>query len=225
MSLMWREMLLVLIGIVALQGCSGGGGNGGAQSSKQGVRLVHGVIESAPAVLFSSVTPGEALQTAAFGEASGRTKLPAGETAFTITEVGNTAQILATAGGTLEKSGKYSVLYYGDTQGLGVHANLLADGVADLGKQEAAIRIVHAAVGALHLRATFSTTELSAGTEFGSASPYAVVTPGTGTLTIQRVTDGFQVFSGAVTLAAGTAYSFVAAGEIGYLVVTRQVVD
>jgi len=213
--------VLLLFGLCA---CGSSAGGGGGSSAKTGVRVLHGGIDVTPLDLYSSDSQ-EILESTRFAGPALYAGLSQGLHTLSLTRARSPAEIVFTVPIAVEKNSRQSVLVYGNTESLGVHSALLVDDPGEIPKDLAAVRIVHALVGAASISATLGATEISSGVAFGSASAYVYVPVGVQTLTALRVTDGRQVFSGAKEVRAKKAYSYLITGEIDYLVVTPEYED
>jgi hypothetical protein len=215
--------------VLCATGCSGGGGGGESgsgltKSASTGVRVLHGAIDAPPMDLVASsdATP---LDTARFGRSAFYAGLGTGDQTITLTKAHTPGEVFANLPISLGKNERRSIVLYGNRETFGLRTNVLEDSPGEPAAGNALVRIVHALVGAGTLGSVAGATTVGSGISFGGASDYVEVPAGVLNLSAQRETDGLIVFSGAKTLEAGGAYTFLITGEVGALVIATQYDD
>lgn len=220
---------LVCILVLTLSACGGGGGGGGGGGSKgsaaTGVRILHGAVDVAPLDILTSVKVGEVVTSAYFAESSLFGELPQGEQVLSLTLHNTPADIHGTVNLNVEKNGHYSVLHYGNELQLGLRTALIDDNPGEIPDGKAAVKVVHALVGASGLNASFSDGQSANGIDFGTASPYVYLPAGITTVSIKRASDSLGVGAVSATLSAGQAYTVFMSGEIEYFIAARILED
>jgi hypothetical protein len=228
MKMRFKFTLSVLL-ILTFSACGGGGGGGGGGGSKSsastGVRILHAVIDAAPADIISSAKPGEVVTTGYFSESTFYGGVPTGDQTLSLTLHNNPAVIHGTSQFSVEKNHHYSLLFYGDEFQIGFRTSIISDNPGEIPEGYAAVKIIHGLVGASMLNAVFTGGQTADGIQFGGASEYFNLPAGPATIKIRRASDGLLVSSVTSDFAAGKAYSIFAAGEIEYYSVTRILED
>lgn len=226
----------VLISLVVfVSGCGGGSssGSGGGSSSANvkgtGIRILHGAIDAAPVDLYSSAKE-QKIGAAFFAENTFYSGFNTEPQTLKLVRAFSLDQTISTFTFTPEKDAKYTYLLYGNREKLGLSTNLIKDDRPEIEKGGAAVRVIHAIVGASAITATLNGQSLSDGTPFGSASPYLPLpvlstSPFEASLSITRQADKKPLFLGTKLLEANKFYTFMITGEVDYLVAVRDFVD
>jgi len=218
-KLMFRVVFLLLAAttIFGLGACSGGGGGSGG--SDKGVRILHGSIDSAPVDLVSSSAEEGVVQTARFGLATQYVRLPEEEQVLHLfrTKSGSAPMFSQTV--TIGKEDRLSLLVYGSNEQTGVFTSLLTDTPPEeLESGNAALQIIHSAVGASAINVLIGRTEAASGVPFGTSSGYLVVPSGAVQISVRRAADGDTIISPTHTLEDRKNYTILIAGQVDYFV-------
>ncbi len=199
--------------LLLLSGCGGGGGSGEDEGfSSDGIRIVHGSIEAAPVDL--TLDNDGVVQSARYAEVRGYRALGAGSHSINLVRSRIPSSPLFAGTLTTTGSQKFSLLLFGDRGQFGLKGVLIEDlPPVDIG-DSAAIRLIHAAVGAGGVRLEFGGENLEA--RFGKASEYQVIPAGELNIRALRASDGQFISSTRATTEPGRAYSVLVAGEVDY---------
>jgi hypothetical protein len=211
-----RWVLAVCLGLAA---CGGGGGGGG---SREGARVLHGSIDSAPFVLTVSGNP-EALQASKFALPVEYSGLPGGNLLLSAASAQGSPVFSFALDAA--RSPRQTVLIYGSRTGSGVRANLISDDAPEIPSGLSAVRVVHAVDRIGSVDAAAGGAVLGDNVPFGSASAYALVPSGAQNVSVRGGSRGGTLCGASADFASGQAYSVLAAGEAGYLVVCRVYAD
>lgn len=213
-----------------LAGCGGGGGGGGGSergrsgsSAPTGVRILHGVIDIAPIDIFSSAEPEEVVQMARFAEPLTYARLNTGPQDLSLRLHGSGFP-LAAAPVTVEKNFHYSFLIFGNETGLGLRGALIADDPGEIPEGSAAVRVVHALVGAGGLTGMLANGLISEAF-FGGAGPYVFVPAGIQSVSVTRTSDRRSVSNVIHDFSDGRAYTVFVSGELDYFTAVRLLED
>ena len=218
-----ETVLTIAVFALLLVGCGGGSGgssssdsSGQASSSGTGIRVLHAAID-APPVAVTATDSGSVLQTTWFAQAVGYVAPAAGVEAFTVTTAGNSPVSLAIDVSGSDK-GKRSILF-AETGDLEYRVTALDDTAPALSSGSAALRVVNGVKGSNQLDVTVNGSTLNGALSITDASLYSEV-PG-GAVTVTASDDGQVLYSGSVSLSAGSAYTLLLTGESGYVVSGR----
>lgn len=210
---------LSLILSLTLTACGGGGGGGGGSSSTTGVRILHGAIDGPPVELVTDTALD--FQTARYGEAGSFRELGKGQHLLTLfTARTRTTNLFSRS---ISNSGnqKFTVLFYGNRDALGLQAQVIAEDVPTVPAGASLVRAIHAVGGASTVDFVVGTG--SAGASFGAASPFVELAPGEHPFLVRRSADRLVLARGTVLVEEGRAYTVFAGGEAGYLVTTQVI--
>ena len=180
-------------------------GAGSAEAAE--VRFVHAVPGAGAASLFVA---GQDAGEAAFGDATGYTRAESGEVELTLRAPGQEEE-LATATASLG-DGRSTVVAM--PEGEGVQLRVYED--ADAAGGSASVRVIHA-VPELEMAEVHLDERTLADLDFGSATEYEDVEPGTYSVSLMRPggEGGALMEDPQLNLAAGTATTAVALGSRG----------
>ena len=220
--------------------CSGGGGggdggDGGGDSTAStnpnqdvvGIRVLSGAIDASPIDLTSSLDGN--VQGAIFAEPNGfNSQISTGLHAISILTRNSGVNPIFTTAISHQTDLKHSFIMHGDRGDFGLRFSVISELAPEVPSGRSLVRIIHAATGASQLSVNSSTVlsvNTSATANFGGASEYVEVEPGLNTIVINRVVD--SVLFDAVSLEAesGRAYSIFVAGEFGYFVTSRILLE
>lgn len=214
--------VLSCIAVLFFVSCGGGGGGGSSQSSAStGVRVLHGSIDAVPMQIVSSLRPSEVVTTAYFGEQTLYGELSTGPQNISLTRLQNTSRVVSTTSLTVEKNQRRTLLLYGNNETFGLRTALLADAPGDIPQGKAAVRVVHALVGAGNVNVNSGAVVLASGVNFGEGSSYSMVDTGVHSLAAFRGSDALQVGSATVEFVPGVAYTILVTGEVGALALVK----
>lgn len=223
---------IILASSLFLSACGGGGGGddtssagAGDATASEGIRILHAVLDEAPFVLSTSLRPGATLHTGRFAISSRYSKLSRREQTISLSRRETPDQTLFSLAFSADSARKQNILVYGNGITLGVAFSAFASDTALAVDGMAAVRVVHALVGAQQLKPSVSGAADILGLDFGGVSAYTAVTPGTIALSGQRVADSLAVYSGSHEVKANKSYTFLVTGEIGYFVAAAQYED
>ena len=217
-----------IIFLFFLSSCGGSGGSGGGgskASAATGVRILHGVLDVAPLNVLSTSRPDQVVQLASFAEPSVYAALPDGLQEISLTLNKSPSTVYARFNVDIQRNDHYSLVFYGNPDNLGLNVSLIKDEAGVIPEGTAAVKIIHALVGAGLLQASFSDGQSSGQTMFGAAANYAYVPQGLNGIIIRRVSDGRAVANISHEFAAGRSYSIFVSGEVDYFVVSRVLQD
>lgn len=211
---------LILVCLVTLSvGCGGGGGGGGGSSSgnlsnaSTGVRVLHASIDTAPLDLYLPSSSEGVARTFEFASPIGYAKASNGTQPITVTEAMNLSGAIVNYSAEIAKGSLFSILVYGE-EGKGTRSTtLIQDSIPELGKTDAAIKVVHGSFGAAAVSLSLSGVEV-AQAPYGNGSNYVVTPAGAVAVTVNRVVDSKNLFSGTLTLEPKRAYTILMAGDI-----------
>lgn len=221
--------LLIILALIS--SCGGGGGDDGgggassggssAQEAAEGVigaRVLNGAIDAAPIDLVSSVDGFT--QTAMFAETNGFIDISSGLHLFDVSTTRSGASPLLTTGLLQEGNGKHTFILHGDRTEFGLRVNLVSEQLPEVPSGQSLVRVIHGVTGASQL-----SVNSAAIANFGNVSSYIPITPGQNTILITRAVD--QVVFDLVPLDAqeGKAYSIFVAGEFGFFLTSRILVE
>ena len=180
---------------------------GAGNASAAEVRFVHAVPGAGPAALFVA---GDDAGEAAFGEASGYTQASGGEVELTLRAPGQDEELATTTAPLGEGRNTVVAVPQGDR----VELKVFEDGDASGGQGR--LRVIHA-VPELQMADVRLDDRTLASLDFGAASDYEQVEPGTYTLALTRPggEGGALAEDPGLNLAAGTASTAVAVGSSG----------
>lgn len=213
--------LLASVAFLSLaSGCGGGGSDSGGSSSggnlgnaSTGVRILHASIDTAPLDLYLPATVEGVARTFQFANAIGYTKASNGAQTVTVTEAQNPNGVLVNYSVEVAKSSLFSILVYGEEGEGSRSTTLIQDSIPELSNTEAAIKIVHGSFGAAAISLQLGGVEVAQAT-YGSGSDYKVTTAGAVAVSVNRVVDSKNLFSGTLTLEPKRAYTLLLAGDI-----------
>lgn len=181
-------------------------GSASAATGEAQVRFVHAV----PGVTTAELSVGETtVGSAGFAEATDYTAVPAGEqqASLAVPDVGKIKSDIH-----LEDGSAYTIVAMAD--GKSAALKLFADGSSTSGK--ARLRIIHASAELGSPDAMLSGKTVAHMLEFGAATPYWTVAPGTYELEIQNPKSGDDVMDPQhAALSAGTSWTGVVVGGGG----------
>lgn len=216
---------------LAFAGCGGGGGGDSESSGKSsgksastGVRILHAAIDLPPVFSSSSTSADSIIEQVRFNETSIYGELPTGDQVVRVQTLGASSESFSFPV-TVEKGQRRSVLIYGTRDIFGIHAALLEDFPPELSSGTSAIRIVHGLAGAAALKGSVGGNSLSSPIGFGEASNYIEVPAGPVEVSLARNADGKSVLSATPILDAGTSYTIVITGEVGYIIFSNFLAD
>jgi hypothetical protein len=149
-----------------------------------------------------------------FAGSKGYRSLPGGSQILSLTRTLNPADVLATFSVDAGSASRYSILFYGDLQNLGLRSRLIEDEVPE-DIAGAAIRVVNGIAGAATLQVSISSAD-SQLVGFGQNSEYIAAPAGEVRIAAHRATDGSPAGSLVVNAQNGRAYTVLFAGEAGF---------
>lgn len=214
--------------ILVLSGCGGGGGgsdDGGSRSASTGVRVLHGALDVGPADLMSSLLQTKVSEATSFAEPALYKKLDTGSQNLTLTLHNSPGSVFGSLPLSIDNNEHYSFLFYGNEGNLGLAVNLLKDDAGEIPEGNAAVRIVHALIGAAAVRASYSSGAGSEPVSFGTGGAYDFLPAGSGGVVIRRQSDSRVLTSISGEFAAGKAYTVFVTGEVDYFVTARLLED
>lgn len=216
------KKLLILLIILFAAACGGGSGGGGG--SDKGVRLVHAVLDTEP-VDFKKEGEDGSLETISFGQASHYFGFSEGEQFVQVVRQANLSQAVVNKKIDIEKDGRYTLLFHGNTDSLGLRGSAIKDNTPeDLGSGVVAVRIMHGLVGASALNASVEGNAFSE-IPFGSASQYALISSESVRVSVSRAADGRRIATQTLSLSGGKAYSLLVTGETDLFSTIRILTD
>lgn len=204
-----------------LTACGGGGGGAGSggdsvTDSAYGVRVLHASVDAAPVDVISSAGSSAVVSQQFFAGEKGYRSLPGGSQVLSLTKTLNPADVLATFSVDASSASRYSILFYGDLQNLGLGARIIKDEVPE-DIAGAAIRVVNGVVGATTLQVSITSAN-SQLVGFGQNSEYIAASAGEVRVAAHRAADGSPAGSLVVNTQAGRAYTVLFAGEVGFYI-------
>ena len=205
-----RSLFLICL-LLIFGACGGGGGSGGASgsSSKDGIRVLNAVLETAAIDLVSQVDAKVLASQVRFSFASSYGSLKEGNQAFSLLEH-NRGGILSSTTAEILAGKSYSILYYGN-RSLGFRSRLIDDSTTfELESGQAAIRLVHTLQSANSLR--LSVAGASQLASYGFASEYLQLSSGLNNLELID-SQGRIIYNGAFELEDGKIYSLFISGR------------
>ena len=213
--------LVVLFIAMILASCGGSGGGGDSSGSETGVRILNGSIEAPPIELMMEGLSGD--NTAVkFAEAGTRFSIT-GEAVNISGKSKASGNIVAGVSVPAERNGSYSLLIYGPRSGGRFNAKLLNDIVDNQAPSTIKIRVVNAVNKSAGI-----TASLNSGApflvEFGEASPYQSIQPGTLNSVIKTL-GGSIISNRTFDAGSGNKFTLLITGEEDYLVFSRLIVD
>lgn len=223
-----RSLLPTAVAVVMsplLTSCGGGGGGeGGGENARTGIRLVQGAIDVAPLDLYDSGQLAATVRQAKFAAPSLYGGLAEGGHTVIATRANRPADRFTSQQVTVAEGDRFTLLTFGNTEGIGLRSRILKDAVPELGGQSG-VRIVHGLSGAESIVASSPAIGASQSVSFGGDSGYKLVTPGPTRISFTRAVDGKNI--GSVTLDAlpDEAYSIFLLGEIDYFSAIRVAGD
>ncbi len=205
----------------ALTACGGGGGGGGSSTgsgggsdSSYGVRVLHASVDAAPVDVISSSGSSALVSQQFFAGDKGYRSLPEGSQVLSLTRTLNPADVLASFSVDAGSASRYSILFYGDLQNLGLRTRLIEDeGPEDI--SGAAIRVVNGVAGAATLQVSITSAD-SQLVGFGQNSEYITTSAGELHIAAKRAADSSPAGSLVVNAQTGRAYTVLFAGEAGF---------
>lgn len=215
-----RIWLTLALSLLAACGGGGGGsssGNGGGSAgndSSEGVRVLHASVDAAPVDVISSAGSAPVVSQQFFAGEKGYRSLPGGAQVLSLTRTLNRADVLATFSVDTTSNSRYSILFYGDLQNVGLRTRLIEDKVPD-DISGAVIRIVNGVVGAAALQVAVTSTDQQL-VGFGQNSEYLSTSTGQVRVEARRAADGLSAGSLVINAQAGRAYTVLFAGEAGF---------
>lgn len=225
-----RLMFFLYFAVTLCVSCGGGGGGGGGggsssgSSASTGIRILHASPDNPPVDIYSSLSP-VVVQTARFAAPTFYAALDSGAQNILATLTKTPSVTYLSSDITVAKGQRFSYLIYGDNAQLGLRSKIIEDAVPAIADGQSAVRVINALVGAAGVRGSLGSAALPASVAFGAASDYLAVTAGAQTVTLSRAADGRTVYSAAKQFDAGSAYTLLLTGEVGYLVVATQYAD
>lgn len=205
-------------------GGSGGGSGGSVSGDRSGIRIIHGVIDAPPISITSSLQSTSVLRSAFFAEESPRVAVGTGEQILSIFKKGSPEATFSNVSLIGERGFKKSLVLAGELETLGLQAALVDDGDAAPGEAQAALRVIHAAVGANTVEVVVG-DQASVSAAFGGASEYVTVGAGAVLVSVRRAADQKLIYQGTLNLQARAIYSLAVLGDLHYLVVGRLLAD
>ncbi len=232
------RLLFILILLSSLStACSGGGGggDGGGDSNTAsnlnqdvvGIRVLNGAIDASPIDLNSSLDGN--VQGAIFAEPNGyNSQISNGLHAISIFTRNSGVSPIFTTGISHEDGLKHSFIMHGDRGDFGLNFSVISEFVPEVPEGRSLVRVIHGATGANQLSVNSSTVlsvNNSAVAGFGRASQYVEIEPGLNSIVINRVADLALFDTVSLEAESGRAYSIFVAGEFGYFVASRILLE
>ena len=221
-----KKFIRLVVIVALISSCSGGGGGDGGSSSSDtsseaaqgllGARVLNGAIDAAPVNLESSLD-GLVQNSIIFAEPNGFNQISTGLHAINLTSGGSPIFTTAISN---QPGLKHSLIVHGDRSDFGLRVNLISEQAPVVPAGQSFVRVIHGVTGASQL-----SVNSVAIADFGDASSYIPITPGQNTILITRAVD--QVLFDLVPLNAeeGKAYSIFVAGEFGFFLTSRVLVE
>jgi hypothetical protein len=217
----WIRPICIALTCSILAACGGGGGGstggsngGGGSDSSHGVRVLHASVDAAPVDVVSSTGSSPLVSQQFFAGNKGYRALPDGSQVLSLTRTLNPADVLATFSVVATSNSRYSILFFGDLQNIGLRTRLIEDDVpAEL--SGSAVRVVNGVVGAAALQVSITSADPQL-VGFGQNSEYIVTSPGEVRVEARRAADGLPAGSLVVNAQADRAYTVLFAGEAGF---------
>ena len=169
------------------------------------------------------------VQDSIFAEPNGyNSQISTGLHAISIFARSNSVTPIFTTGISHQPELKHSFILHGDRGDFGLNFSVISEIVPTVPEGQSLVRVIHAATGASQLSVNTSavlSVSNSAIAGFGGASEYVVINPGQNSIVINRVADLALFDTVSLNAESGKAYSIFVAGEFGYFVTSRVLLE
>lgn len=178
----FRWIAFVVIG--AVMGCSGGGGGGGGGSSqgrttRTGIRIVHGSLDSVPLTVRTGV---ENLQTARYAEPTSYAAQSDGAIILSWFAA-NSEELVGQLATTLKENTEYTLFVYGEVRKSNVTYTLLEDQIVRSETGSAAFQLLNSFRGGVSVNIAGAEV---AKANFGESSGFKTIASGPAVISVLR---------------------------------------